>query len=112
MKKTLVLMSLLLVAALLLSLAGCTSSSSGTTDKQPTQTSTPGTSESSDNAPIETKDKKIVIGCSLVSKDNQWWANVGKYMEEYGLSQGYEMIILWANADQEKQIKDVEDLVQ
>ena len=56
--------------------------------------------------------KKIVIGASFVSKDNQWWAMAGGYAQEAAKKKGVEMIMLYANNDQEKQIKDVEDLIQ
>ncbi|MDR3588475.1 MAG: sugar ABC transporter substrate-binding protein [Negativicutes bacterium] len=56
--------------------------------------------------------KKIVIGASFVSKDNQWWAMCGQFAQEAAKKNGVEMIMLYANNDQEKQIKDVEDLIQ
>lgn len=58
------------------------------------------------------KEKKIVVGCSFVSKDNQWWATVGKFTEQAAKKLDCEVIILWANGNQEKQINDVEDLIQ
>lgn len=106
MKKLRVIMYLVMVVVLLLSVAGCGSQSNAPSNTDKTDATAPAQTTSAE------PEKKIVIGCSMVSKDNQWWANVGKYMEEYGVAQGYEMIVLWANGDQEKQIKDVEDLVQ
>ena len=99
---------LLLAAVLVFSLAGCGGGTNS--EKQPSGTAK--TTDQSKTTGQAEPGKKIVVGCSMVSKDNQWWANVGKYLEEYGESQGYEMVVLWANGDQEKQIKDVEDLVQ
>ncbi len=55
---------------------------------------------------------KLVIGASFVSKDNQWWATTGKFAIEAAENRGAEIILLFANNNQEKQIKDVEDLVQ
>jgi ABC-type sugar transport system substrate-binding protein len=57
-------------------------------------------------------EKKIVVGVSCVNKDNQWWATVGNFVEQSADVLGCEVIILWANADQEKQVKDIEDLIQ
>ena len=56
--------------------------------------------------------EKPLIGVSLVAKDNQWWATVGDFVGQSAELLGCEVIILWANADQEKQIKDIEDLIQ
>lgn len=56
--------------------------------------------------------KKIVIGSSMVQKDSDWWAVMGKFVEQAAQAEGFEVITLWAGGDQEKQIKDVEDLIQ
>lgn len=56
--------------------------------------------------------KKVVIGSSMVQKDSDWWAVMGKFIEQAAQAEGYEVITLWAGADQEKQIKDIEDLIQ
>ena len=56
--------------------------------------------------------KKVVIGASLVQKDSDWWAMMAKLAEQAAKAKGYDIVIVWANADQEKQIKDVEDLIQ
>ncbi len=53
----------------------------------------------------------ILIGASLVGKDNQWWATTGKFVEQAAEALGVDIITLWANSNQEKQIKDVEDLI-
>ncbi len=56
--------------------------------------------------------KKIVIGASMVQKDSDWWAMMAKLAEQAAKAKGYDIVTVWANADQEKQIKDVEDLIQ
>ncbi len=56
--------------------------------------------------------KKVVIGASMVQKDRDWWAMMARLLEQAAKAKGYDIITVWANADQEKQIKDVEDLIQ
>jgi inositol transport system substrate-binding protein len=56
--------------------------------------------------------KKYVIGASLVSKDNQWWATAGKFLTQATEREGVELVLLWAGGNQEKQVKDIEDLIQ
>jgi ABC-type sugar transport system substrate-binding protein len=56
--------------------------------------------------------KKVVIGASMVQKDSDWWAMMARLLEQAAKAQGYDIITVWANADQEKQIKDIEDLIQ
>lgn len=56
--------------------------------------------------------KKYVIGGSLVSKDNQWWATAGKWLTQATELRGVDLILLWAGGSQEKQVKDIEDLIQ
>jgi inositol transport system substrate-binding protein len=56
--------------------------------------------------------KKYVIGASLVSKDNQWWATAGKWLTQAAEKEGVELVLLWAGGNQEKQLKDIEDLIQ
>ena len=56
--------------------------------------------------------KKIVIGASMVQKDSDWWAMMAKLTEQAAKAKGYDIVTVWANGDQEKQIKDVEDLIQ
>jgi ABC-type sugar transport system substrate-binding protein len=56
--------------------------------------------------------KKIVIGASMVQKDSDWWAMMARLTEQAAKAKGYDITTVWANADQEKQIKDVEDLIQ
>jgi len=56
--------------------------------------------------------KKLVIGASMVQKDSDWWAMMAKLAEQAAKAKGYDIVTVWANADQEKQIKDVEDLIQ
>jgi ribose transport system substrate-binding protein len=96
MKKMRMIISIIIVTMLVFALVGCASEPSDTE-----------TSEEETNS-----EEKIVIGSSMVTRDNQWWANVGDYIEEYGKNNGYEVVTIWANNDQEKQIRDVEDLVQ
>lgn len=61
----------------------------------------------------EAKDPKdMVIGASLISKDNMWWANVGKFLQQAAQQRNVKLIVLWAQGDPSKQLKDVEDLVQ
>ena len=55
--------------------------------------------------------KKLVIGASFVSKDNQWWANAGKFLTQVAEMKNVDLVLLWAGGNQEKQIKDVEDLI-
>lgn len=55
---------------------------------------------------------KKVIGLSMVQKDSDWWAMMAKLGEQAARAMGYDVITVWANGDQEKQIKDVEDLIQ
>jgi ABC-type sugar transport system substrate-binding protein len=56
--------------------------------------------------------KDMVIGASLISKDNMWWANVGKFLEQAAELRGVKLIVLWAQGDPAKQLKDTEDLIQ
>lgn len=56
--------------------------------------------------------KKYVIGVSLVSKDNQWWGTAGKFITQAAEAKGVELVLLWAAGNQEKQVKDIEDLIQ
>jgi ABC-type sugar transport system substrate-binding protein len=56
--------------------------------------------------------KDMVIGASLISKDNMWWANAGKFLEQAAAAKGVKLIALWAQGDVSKQLKDVEDLIQ
>ena len=56
--------------------------------------------------------KKIVIGSSMVQKDSDWWAMMARMLEQAAKPKGYDVVTVWANGDQEKQIKDVEDLIQ
>jgi ribose transport system substrate-binding protein len=56
--------------------------------------------------------KEMVIGGSLISKDNMWWANVGKFLQQAADQKGIKLIILWAQGDPAKQLKDTEDLIQ
>jgi inositol transport system substrate-binding protein len=60
----------------------------------------------------KTAKKKYVIGASLVSKDNQWWATAGKWLTQAAEKEGVELVLLWAGGNQEKQVKDIEDLIQ
>lgn len=61
----------------------------------------------------EAKDPKdMVIGASLISKDNMWWANVGKFLQQAADQRKVKLIVLWAQGDPSKQLKDVEDLIQ
>lgn len=55
---------------------------------------------------------EMVIGASLISKDNMWWANVGKFLEQAAALRGVKLVVLWAQGDPSKQLKDTEDLVQ
>jgi ribose transport system substrate-binding protein len=56
--------------------------------------------------------KDMVIGASLISKDNMWWANVGKFLDQAAAAKGVKLVSLWAQGDVSKQLKDVEDLIQ
>jgi ABC-type sugar transport system substrate-binding protein len=56
--------------------------------------------------------KEMVIGASLISKDNMWWANVGKFLEQAAAVRGVKLVVLWAQGDPSKQLKDTEDLIQ
>ena len=55
--------------------------------------------------------KKIVIGVSLVQKDSDWWNTMGRFTDQAYKAEGWETVTIWAAGDQQKQIKDVEDLV-
>ena len=37
---------------------------------------------------------------------------MARLLDQAAKAKGYDVVIVWANADQEKQIKDVEDLIQ
>lgn len=54
----------------------------------------------------------IVIGASLISKDNMWWANVGRFLEQAATMRGVKLIMLWAQGNPAKQLRDTEDLIQ
>ena len=62
--------------------------------------------------PAQAQQKKVVIGSSMVQKDSDWWAVMGRFVEQAANAEGFEVITLWAGGDQEKQIKDMEDLIQ
>ena len=68
-------------------------------------------SVSADDQKSKPDGKKPVIGASLVSKDNQWWANAGKFLTQAAEARNVDLVLLWAGGNQEKQIKDVEDLI-
>lgn len=55
--------------------------------------------------------KKILIGLSMVQKDSDWWNTMGKFAEQACAAEGWETVTIWAAGDQQKQIKDVEDLI-
>lgn len=55
--------------------------------------------------------KKLVIGASIVTTDNLWWVNCGKFIRETGEHLGTTVILTSAENDQAKQLKDVEDLI-
>jgi ABC-type sugar transport system substrate-binding protein len=63
-------------------------------------------------APAKKAPSEMVIGASLISKDNMWWANVGKFLEQAAALRGVKLIVLWAQGDPSKQLKDTEDLIQ
>ncbi|MDA2923988.1 sugar ABC transporter substrate-binding protein [Acidobacteria bacterium AH-259-L09] len=54
----------------------------------------------------------IVIGASLISKDNMWWANVGRFLEQAATMRAVKLIVLWAQGNPAKQLRDTEDLIQ
>lgn len=55
--------------------------------------------------------KKILVGLSMVQKDSDWWNTMGKLTEQACAAEGWETITLWAGGDQQKQIKDIEDMI-
>jgi ABC-type sugar transport system substrate-binding protein len=56
-------------------------------------------------------DGKILIGLSMVQKDSDWWNTMGKFAEQACEAEGWETVTVWGGGDQQKQIKDVEDLI-
>ena len=56
-------------------------------------------------------DGKIVIGLSLVQKDSDWWNTFGELCQQACEAEGWETVTVWGAGDQQKQIKDVEDLI-
>lgn len=54
----------------------------------------------------------LTIGASLISKDNMWWANVGSFLEQAAALRGVKLVVLWAQGDPSKQLRDTEDLIQ
>jgi ABC-type sugar transport system substrate-binding protein len=56
-------------------------------------------------------DDKIVVGLSMVQKDSDWWNTTGKFCKEACEAEGWETVIVWGGGDQQKQIKDIEDLI-
>lgn len=64
------------------------------------------------NALAAKEPKDMVIGASLISKDNMWWANVGKFLKQAAELRGVKLIVLWAQGDPAKQLQDTEDLIQ
>jgi len=54
---------------------------------------------------------KIVIGLSMVQKDSDWWNTTGRFCKEACEAEGWETVIVWGGGDQQKQIKDIEDLI-
>jgi len=61
----------------------------------------------------ETKadDGKILIGLSMVQKDSDWWNTMGTFGKQACEAEGWETATVWGGGDQQKQIKDIEDLI-
>jgi ABC-type sugar transport system substrate-binding protein len=56
-------------------------------------------------------DGKILIGLSMVQKDSDWWNTMGKFAKQACEAEGWETVTVWGGGDQQKQIKDIEDLI-
>jgi ABC-type sugar transport system substrate-binding protein len=54
---------------------------------------------------------KILIGLSMVQKDSDWWNTMGKFAKQACEAEGWETVTVWGGGDQQKQIKDIEDLI-
>lgn len=115
LKKVLVLS--LAIMLLVVNFTACSSDPSSKDDgadstaQSPSAKASPSAQESPADGGAAGEDK-LLIGASMATQDNMYWANLGKFVEEAAVNHGYDIVTLWANSDQEKQIKDVEDLVQ
>lgn len=54
----------------------------------------------------------VLVGISMVQKDSDWWNTMGKFAEQACDAEGWDTVTVWAAGDQQKQINDVEDLIQ
>lgn len=57
-------------------------------------------------------DGKVLVGLSMVQKDSDWWNTMGKFAKQACEAEGWETTTVWGAGDQQKQIKDIEDLIQ
>ena len=54
----------------------------------------------------------VLVGISMVQKDSDWWNTMGRFAEQACAAEGWDTVTVWGAGDQQKQIKDVEDLIQ
>ena len=57
-------------------------------------------------------DGTVLVGLSMVQKDSDWWNTMGKFAAQACEAEGWETVTVWGAGDQQKQIKDMEDLIQ
>ena len=108
MKKKQKFLAILLAALLVLSLAGCTTASSGS------QSSDSGSSASADSGSSSggAKDiKDIVVGVSIGTTTEERWNREIEMFRAYAEAQGFELLVQDAGNDTTKQISQCENLI-
>ena len=108
MKKKQKFLAILLAALLVLSLAGCTTASSGSQSSD-SGSSAPADSGSSSGGAKDIKD--IVVGVSIGTTTEERWNREIEMFRAYADAQGFELLVQDAGNDTTKQISQCENLI-
>ena len=108
MKKKQKFLAILLAALLVLSLAGCTTASSGSQSSD-SGSSAPADSGSSGGGAKDIKD--IVVGVSIGTTTEERWNREIEMFRAYAEAQGFELLVQDAGNDTTKQISQCENLI-
>ena len=108
MKKKQKFLAILLAALLVLSLAGCTTASSGSQSSD-SGSSAPADSGSSSGGAKDIKD--IVVGVSIGTTTEERWNREIEMFRAYAEAQGFELLVQDAGNDTTKQISQCENLI-
>ena len=108
MKKKQKFLAILLAALLVLSLAGCTTASSGSQSSD-SGSSAPADSGSSGGGAKDIKD--IVVGVSIGTTTEERWNREIEMFRAYADAQGFELLVQDAGNDTTKQISQCENLI-